>query len=117
MAFCPRCAAPNIDSAVACAACGAPLSSTPGTFGAQPPPSVNPQIPGGEFTPRMNGLAVAGFIFAFLCSIVGLPMSIVAYSQCKKSNGMLRGEGLALAGIIIGSVMIFINIVARLAMK
>jgi Zn-finger nucleic acid-binding protein len=51
--------------------------------------------------PRTNGLAIAGFICAFLCSLPGLIMSIIAYKQCKDSNGTLGGEGLALAGIII----------------
>lgn len=125
MAFCPRCAAPNIDSAAACAACGAPLSAASGVIGGAPQPGgqpagINPQISGGEFAPRMNGLAVAGFVCSFFCAIVGLPMSIVAYDQCKKSNGALKGEGLALAGIIIGAIMLgltVINFVVNVTMK
>jgi hypothetical protein len=119
MAFCPRCAAPNIDTAVACAACGAPISSSaPGAPGGMPsaPPSFDPGLQQGSVAPKMNGLAIAGFVCSFLCAIAGLPMSIVAYNQCKKSNGALKGEGLALAGIIISIAGFVLNIIFRVAM-
>ncbi len=118
MAFCPRCAAPNIDTAVACAACGAPLSAAPGA----PVPPIAGLGPGpatpsfdASLAPRTNGLAIAGFVTSILCGVVGLILSIVAYNQCKKSNGQLKGEGLAIAGIIIGGVNIVLGIILRAA--
>jgi Tfp pilus assembly protein PilE len=64
------------------------------------PPGV-PPIPS-----RTSGLAIAGFVCSFFCGLLGLILSIVGYSQCKRSGGTVRGEGLALAGIIISSVML-----------
>jgi hypothetical protein len=58
-------------------------------------------------TKKTNGLAVVSLV----CSIAGLLLiplvlgivfGFVARSQIKNSNGTQRGEGLALAGIIIG---------------
>jgi hypothetical protein len=116
MAFCPRCAAPNIDTAAACAACGAPLSAAPAAPGAPPP--MNQQFAGANaMAVRTNGLAIAGFICAFLCALPGLIMSIIAYNQCKSSGGQLKGEGLALAGIIISGVMILISIIVNVAVR
>src|SRR5947207_13794720 len=99
MAFCPRCAAPNIDNAVTCAACGSPLGAAPGTApGAVPPTGAPPPYGAPVDQSRMNGLAIAGFVLSFFgcLSLVGLILSIIAYNQCKKSNGMLRAEGFAL---------------------
>lgn len=49
-----------------------------------------------------NGLAVAGFVLAFFIPLVGLVLSIVGLSQTKKRKQ--KGEGLAIAGIVISSV-------------
>ncbi len=112
MAFCPRCAAPNLDTAVTCAACGSQLSAPPGAPGpgaTPPPPAAYTGYPpaGG----RMNGLAIAGFVCAFLCWPAGLIMSIIAYNQCKANPEELRGQGFALAGIIISAVFAVVAII------
>jgi len=60
--------------------------------------------------PKTNGLAIAGFVCAFLISIVGLVLSIIALNQINNSNGMQKGKGLAIAGIIIGALNIVGNI-------
>jgi Domain of unknown function (DUF4190) len=67
--------------------------------------------------PTTDGLAVAslamaivGIPFGLLCGIglllelAALPVGIVARSRIRNSNGMLTGEGLALAGIIVSGV-------------
>jgi hypothetical protein len=119
MAFCPRCAAPNVDTAAACAACGAPLSASPGVPGAPPPlnPASQAYAGAGVMAPRTNGLAIAGFICAFFCGLVGLILSIVAYNQCKNSQGQLKGEGLALAGIIIAAVSMILGIIMQIVIR
>ena len=117
MAFCPRCAAPNIDTAAACAACGAPLSAAPAAPGAPPPMNQQFAGAGGAMVPRTNGLAIAGFICSFLCALPGLIMSIIAYNQCKSSGGQLKGEGLALAGIIISAIMMVLGIIIQIAAR
>ena len=53
---------------------------------------------------RSSGMAIAGFVLSFFCSILGLIFSIIGYNECKDSNGEVTGEGLALAGIIISIV-------------
>jgi len=114
MAFCGRCAAPNVDSAVTCAACGAPLqaSAAPDAqagapTGAPPPAYYAGYAPAG----RMNGLAIAGFVCAFLCWPAGIIMSIIAYNQCKANPEELRGQGFALAGIIISAIGAVLGII------
>lgn len=78
----------------------------------QPPqPPYPPQGPYAE--PKTNGLAIGGFIAAFFIGIIGLVLSIMALNQINASNGMQKGKGLAIAGIIIsalnlaGSILVF----------
>ncbi|MGO9854735.1 MAG: DUF4190 domain-containing protein [Acidimicrobiales bacterium] len=70
---------------------------------AQYPHSVG----GAAATPKTNGLAVASLICScaglfFLPIFPGIILGFVAHSQIKRSNGMQRGDGLAIAGIIVG---------------
>jgi hypothetical protein len=62
--------------------------------------------------PRTNGLAIAslccsigGFVVFGVPSILGVIFGFVGRSQIKRSNGAQKGDGLALAGIIIGLVV------------
>ncbi len=62
---------------------------------------------GAAATPKTNGLAVASLICScaglfFLPIFPGIILGFVAHSQIKRSNGMQRGDGLAIAGIIVG---------------
>jgi hypothetical protein len=57
--------------------------------------------------PKTNGLAIASLICScvglfFLPIIPGIVLGFVARSQIRRSNGTQRGDGLAIAGIIIG---------------
>ena len=61
---------------------------------------------------KNNGLAVAslicscvGLLFALL-GILGIVFGFIARSQIRRSQGAQKGDGLALAGIIIGFVSI-----------
>jgi hypothetical protein len=57
---------------------------------------------------RTNGLAIASFVCSFFFFVYGLGavlaivFGFIARAQIKKSEGMQQGNGLALAGIIIG---------------
>lgn len=82
-------------------------------YGGYPPPGYPPPgypPPYGD-QGQMNGLAIGGFVCSFLgcISIVGLILSIVAYNQIKQSQGQQKGEGLALAGIIISIVVMCLS--------
>lgn len=68
---------------------------------------------------KTNGLALAGFIvsivslfFSFwgMTPLVGLILSIVGYSNIKKTNE--NGKGFAIAGIIIASISLLISFIA-----
>lgn len=69
---------------------------------------------------KTNGLAVAGFVCSLasfilpyvgvVTAIVGLILSIIGIGQIKKSGE--KGRGLAIAGIIIGALIILLTIVA-----
>ena len=57
--------------------------------------------------PKTNGLAIASLICScaglfFVPAIPGIVLGFVARSQIKRSNGAQRGDGLAIAGIIVG---------------
>jgi hypothetical protein len=102
--------------------------STPAPYGgagAYPPSGYGQPLPYG--TPavrkRNNGLAIAslvcscaGILFLGVPGILGIIFGFVARSQIRKSNGTQGGEGLALAGIIVGfawiAILILIFIVA-----
>lgn len=74
-----------------------------------------PGMPGAYGAPpvarRTSGMAVAGFILSFFCGLLGLIFSILGYNECKRSQGAVGGEGLALAGIIISILSILGGIV------
>jgi hypothetical protein len=57
--------------------------------------------------PKTNGLAIASLICAcaglfFLPAILGIVFGFVARRQINRSNGRQKGDGLAIAGIIVG---------------
>ena len=60
---------------------------------------------------KTSGMAIAGFVLSFLCSLLGLIFSIIGLSQVNKSNGTLGGKGLAIAGIVISAIGLLIWII------
>lgn len=138
---CPRCATVNLEGSVICASCGAQLPAAgpsmsaggyppgpppPGPAGyppGPPPPGAGGYPPPGYYPPpygapmammpTTSGMAVAGFVLSFFgcLAILGLIFSIIGYNEVKGSNGMKKGGGLALAGIIISCCVLFLNII------
>jgi uncharacterized protein DUF4190 len=89
---------------------GAPPASAGGPYGGQiPPQGYLPYTPyGGPAIKRNNGLAVAslvcacaGFLF-IVPGVLGVIFGFIARSQIRQSRGTQGGDGLALAGIIVG---------------
>jgi len=96
--------------------------------GYQPPPGVpgapGPYAPSGygygyattPVAPRTDGLAIGALVSAIvgvvlmifcvglLGTIAAIPMGFVSRKRIRESGGALQGEGLALAGAIIGIV-------------
>ncbi|GAA1285245.1 hypothetical protein Psi02_32320 [Planotetraspora silvatica] len=80
----------------------------PAGFPGQPgypgqPPAGGPYGYGTEPVKTSNGLAVAGFVLAFLVSPIGFILSIIGLVVAPKRGG--KGRGLAIAGIIISLVV------------
>jgi hypothetical protein len=99
--LCARCHTINPNGSLHCASCGEALS------GVSYPASGAPTGPR-----RTSGLAIAGFILAFLwfLAILGLVFSIAGYREAKGSRGVIGGAGLAIAGMVIASLMILISL-------
>ena len=90
---------------------GAPSYGSAAYGAAWPLPTSDAPYPpsggGAAATPKTNGLAVASLICScaglfFLPIFPGIILGFIAHSQIKRSNGMQRGDGLAIAGIIVG---------------
>ncbi len=99
---------------------GPPAAGQPPAYGATPwPGSTPPTQPGYGYAPSgqpvyvapgggsTNGLAIASFIcsivgFFFITFVVAIVLGFVARTQIKNSGGRQKGDGLAIAGIIIG---------------
>jgi Domain of unknown function (DUF4190) len=108
---------------------GAP-SQPAGASQAQPIPTYPPHLPGqnpsgypaqypahypgyGQYPygqpirQKTNGLAIASLICScvglfLLPAIVGIVFGFVAQAQIRRANGLQKGRGLALAGILVG---------------
>ena len=111
MAICNHCGNGLEENAAFCPVCGAATSgqSPCEEVDAQQRP-VQPVYMPVVQQPKTNGLAVAGFVCSivgwFCCgitSIIGVILSIVALSQIK--NRQEGGKGLAIAGIVIGGIV------------
>jgi hypothetical protein len=55
-------------------------------------------------------MAIAGFVCAFVCALLGIIFSAIAINEINQSNGMKTGKGLAIAGLVISICAIFLNI-------
>lgn len=67
-------------------------------------------------------LGIVGIIFAFaipfvglICAILALVLGIVGRSQITNSNGQIAGGGMAVAGIVLGAVVLLLSIIMMAA--
>ncbi|WP_144762799.1 DUF4190 domain-containing protein [Curtobacterium sp. 9128] len=51
-------------------------------------------------TDRLNTMAIAGFVVAFVAGLVGVVLSVIALVQIRRTGE--HGRGLAIAGIVVG---------------
>ena len=76
---------------------------------------MGPAAGGGQKT---NTLAIVSLVTAILglccgfLSIAGIVCGVLARNQIKASNGLESGDGLALAGIIVGAVTLGLSVLS-----
>ena len=80
----------------------------------QPPPLVNPAPPAQPPRRKFCGLAIAALVAALLApctagvaALAGLPLGIAALIKVGRSQGALRGTGLAIVSICLSGLFLF----------
>jgi type IV pilus assembly protein PilA len=114
--LCPNCGASIADHSQFCSNCGKSIQQTPSPVS----PTVTPTYSGPAQT---SGKAIAslvcGIINVFPLFIVAIVLGHISLSEIKKSSGRIKGEGLAIAGLVMGYLGIvaipFFLIVAAIA--
>ncbi len=92
------------------------FAATGPQYQAPPPGGPGPAAPApGAYQQRpvpqgVPGIVIAGFIFVFLCSPLGIILCAVGMGEAKRRGA---GVGLAWAGIILGIVFILLSIVVN----
>ena len=106
--FCPKCGTQIPDGSSVCNSCGISLTAYPS--GTQPAAVV-----------KTNGFAIAALVCGILapltCGITGilaLIFGITALVQINKSDGAIKGNGIAITGIILPFVLTPIIMIAML---
>ncbi len=95
--FCPKCGTTLAEGSSFCKVCGSAISA----------PGAPPTPLGAVAAQRTDGKAIAslilGFFFFFLpAAIVAVILGHISLSEIRKSAGRLKGEGLAIGGLVLG---------------
>lgn len=70
-----------------------------------------------SMAPQTNGMAIAALVLSIVCcGPLGVILGFIARKQIRESNGAQTGDGLALAGIIVGFVSTGIAILYAIGM-
>jgi type IV pilus assembly protein PilA len=105
--FCNHCGRDNPDSSQFCNSCGANLTtSTPAVpYPVVPPPGPTETVPtSGKATASLI-LGILGLtIFSILTAIPAIIFGHMSRKEIRESGGRLKGEGMALAGMIMGYI-------------
>lgn len=140
MKRCPYCAEAIQDDTLVCPHCRMNLAGNAPAQQAAPPPPLQPSysqapappppppppMPGNgyatapsETSGKAIGSLVSALVFPFFGGIVAIILGHISLSEIKKSAGRLKGEGLAMAGLILGYLQVaglpFILIIAAIA--
>jgi hypothetical protein len=99
MPACPQCCAPVQEGASFCPACGTSLAS--------PTSPVTPSVSSTYTVPKTSGKAMAslicGFFFFFLpATVAAIILGHISHYQIRRSGGRLKGQGLAVTGLVLG---------------
>lgn len=106
MRTCPRCSALVQDGVAFCPSCGNSLASvsTPGYPTGQPQSPAPYSYAGApETSGKAIGSLVCGILFFIpFCFIAAIVLGHLALSDIKRSAGRLKGQGLAITGLVFG---------------
>jgi hypothetical protein len=131
--FCPKCGATLGRSSITCTQghpmeagtkfcyqCGSPQGQgiVPPPVAYQVPPQMQQPMYSGQGQMPMpvaptstNGMAVAALVTSIVCCApLGLVFGLIALNQIK-ANPSQGGKGLAIAGIVIGSIGMFFGVI------
>jgi type IV pilus assembly protein PilA len=80
-----------------------------GSAAGTPAPALGPSAEGTVFPAQTSGKAIASlvcglFLFAFPLSILAIIFGHLSVSEIRKSAGQLKGEGIAIAGLVLGYI-------------
>jgi type IV pilus assembly protein PilA len=123
--FCSKCGAAVAEGSQFCNQCGQAIGVAPVPNQAMANQPATPQFPAPAPEALTSGKALAslvtgifGLIF-FLPAFAAIILGHISRSEIRKSNGGLKGDGMATAGLVLGYGMIamvpFILIIAAIA--
>jgi hypothetical protein len=83
--------------------------------GASSPPPISESYLASEGPAKTSGLAITSLIlgalgFCGITAVAGLILGIIAMVKINKSNGRLKGSGLAIAGVCLSGVMLLLSV-------
>jgi type IV pilus assembly protein PilA len=118
MKTCPRCAKLSPDHSGYCIACGAELPPDPETTLA-PDQVAAPSGPVETSGKAIGSLICGIFFWLFPAAVAAVVLGHLSLSQIRKSAGRLKGEGMAIAGLVLGytgvAVIPIVLIIAAIA--
>jgi len=114
--FCSKCGAAIPEGSQFCSQCGQALAAPPVAAGQAMVPSPDAPTSGKALASMITGIFGLLFFFPAIAAII---LGHMSRSEIRKSNGRLKGNGMATAGLVMGYGMIamipFILIIAAIA--
>jgi len=115
--YCSKCGELNPEGSDYCKKCGAPLSHAAIPPAAQPPAApasgqqaTMPARPTSGFSTASLILGILGF--SGICALLAIIFGAIGINQEKRTGA--GGKGMAIAGVVLGSVWIFLGIITIL---
>ena len=100
--FCSRCGVTVAEGSVFCPNCGADMKAPVAGGVVPPPPGMPPAPPQETSSMAVASLICACLFFCGITTILAIIFGHISLSQIKNSGGRLKGQGLAIAGLVIG---------------